>query len=1006
MTAQSPDGLVAVQWALISKDAGSAKDYGILDGSGGSPQTGDLSGIAFSQIAGTPPAALRSREGKSTGPIWATFGAFPVEGAPGGGGRVLSVALQHPWQLASDSDGRPIWPKDFFACSYQDVAGASAPYRTLYHAVVGQLPYLETGQPAWAALGADSPGHVRELLARAEEAFDWLAAVAANLLDDKTVVVSGVQDLPLDGRLQLVDAIAALLPYGYRADLSASTEVGDGFTRSIRLILTDRPVDNVLTIDRFGHPPVPVTPTADKYYHMLLRKRSLLDQENRPGAREVLLHLWKQTEPRLFREPGPALQILEDFQHTADITWQARNERPNLELARKVFSERPGVAAAIWPGLPEKNKRGLIGQLIADPARESGRILADHWPVVGKIAIQLAQQRLDAGNADAAGRILHLMQASRPAEADGLLQELLLPTPTNSPVVGAGAPQIRARVALLRGLEPVPVPGEFPETCGALRLLPIGSWQPTLVLTLLTEELRDNPERARGWVTWLCESPPPPEWNGDDPTWHRPRWAEALAYAVRKTAEPPVPDSLRAVTHDAPDWAVTILRLAELAGRLPAVLRPLDLAIVWLAGQTTQNEGQRRDLHAVLATPLRGSLPEEDLAQVDSALFILGGQAVNFPDGESPGSRRADAAPDVEDYLAGLNRTLNTGELIAYRAYLETRFLAHALPVESQAKKRGGIALPSLLMKPGGTRLVIKWSTDQDRAPRLAKYIVENHLVTPILGSRELDPILKPLKGYPGLESFGPVGQLKATARRVLEDPERELSRTMEITPSGRRAFPATPLASAICDAYCARMGAEDILNTLNSVWGNSWDYKTLGQIAEKFYDVLTQCQAQLREHVRGEDDQRSVGEIKTYARVIVEEFGGLINHVPMLGPEFAELYAPTVREEAERRQRYFAALARDSSRSRTAARRWGKRYVQRYAHYGRPRGGTGASVAPSHEVTVTSADTGSRHRAPKAPPAGVHRFFAQLFGGRSLVSVTDAQPTSGSGGDAGEHQA
>jgi hypothetical protein len=977
MTDPAPGSLVSVEWALISKEPGSERDYGIIAGSGGSPATGDLRRIAFSQIAGTPPGSLRDSEGQSAQPLWATFATFPAQRPTGG--PVVSVAVQYPWDQEADSAGRPVWPKYVFACSYGSIAGTS--YQALYHAAVDHVPFLESGQAALLPLEPE-PLARDGLISLAEESFDWFAGVAANLLDCKsTVVVTGMQGLSVDQRLQYLDAIAALLPYGFRADLTASTEIGTGFSRTFKLIFTDRRIDNVLTIDRLGAPPAPVTEHAQKYLQGLRRKREVLGQGSHGGARRVLGQLWAQKSPTTFSAPEPALTAFEKFENTAELSWQAISDPVTPQLALKVFGAKPEATSAIWLELSDARRGQFVELLLASSVPQAADMLARNWPVVGKLALQLAELRLDGGQADTAQRILAVIRTLRADDADAVLQELLVPT--SPPAVKVDSPPITARVSLLRGLERVPGPGEYPVTCAGLRFLPAGSWQPTLVHALLRDELRYDLGRAEEWVNWLCESPSPTAWGGPDPTWHRPDWAAALAYAARRPVEPPWKDSLLTIASQVQSWAITILWLAKLTGQLAEVIRQLDWTIVGLAGQAAPVEARQRALLEVLTGRLLG-VTAGDGAMVDCALLILGGQAANFLAGDPSGSRRLDTDPYFAVYLAGLNRVLNSGELSAYQPHLEACYLGLSLPVKRIAGFRGGAEQLALDLEPGGIQLVIAWSEDQVRAPRLARYIVENRLVNMVLGARELEPILRPLSKYPGLDSFGATGQLRVVARRVVEVPMNEHAVEVE-------------LADAICYAYCAGIEPDAILATLGAVWGSDQRAPAVAVVERKFYDVLTRCQSLLYEHDREvEGDKRKVDDIRRYARIIVREINGLIIHEKKLGPEFAQIYAPVAERKAKLRSEVNAAIAREASLSRWAAFRW-RSWRKRSGHASvagtgpQPGLNSASTVSPLQEsYPATGPGNGSKpgQRPALAPPSGAPNAAG------TMITRSDAVPT------------
>jgi hypothetical protein len=920
MDDQSARGPVSVEWAVIAKYPGAEEDYGIIAGSGGNEDIDDLNKIAFRYLAGNPSNDLRGREDLPHAPPWATFGTHPPQHQ--GGARFISAAIQRQWHGAVDDSRRPIWPRHFFAYRYQDVARRHVSFTTAYQAVSGVPLSWDDPRPLRPVMSHGLRGAAGDaLLKLAGERFDWLAGVAALLLEGQ-VVIDGASRLPLARRLQLLDAIAAMLPYGYRADLSASSAIGTGYTR-MRLILADKAVDYGLHVKWNGAVPAPQHEHAIAYHSMLTRKASA-------GVREILSYLWNHVDECTFPEPSqtleaisPALEILYEFNRLDDLEHRVRGSRGVVRHeAEELFSESQDAVADIWDRLSPSQRDQLFSTVIESQAPDAARDLARHWPTVVEDAIRLAQARLDEGDHILAERIMRFVESNLTMDdADGLLAALLFPPKNRVASAESLAPgAINARVALMRGRR-LPEPGEYPNTCGSLRFQPVGNWQPSLVYRLLTEELNASPERARRWVAWLCESASPQLWSGSDPRWHRPDWMVALAYIATTSALPGDEASLVELT-DHPGWATLFLRLAKLTQRLPAALKALDLRLPRLAERVIAPDANayQSPLAGVLAESLTGtSLSEAELAVVDATRMILTGMPVDFP------HHRPEQ--QVLHYLAGWNRVFshfdeNTGD----RGQLQHALLERVIPPETAERSE---------LTPGVITLIAAWVRDKDRVSVLAYSIVSLKIQNLLLRHRELNHIWAQLKEFPQLADFAAVGQLKEVAAKIAERPGAGIFRVFTRTLQGRFEIEMSALAEAIHDAYRGGMNAESILDALAGVWlgavrGAGNFERLLPVRAPEFAEVLRQCQTLLLEfQPDGDGHRRDTRDVRAYAGEMFREFSGLIVHKHALGELFAREYATVVAPELAKRAEYYSGLARELANDRKTSQRWLRKYYQ-----------------------------------------------------------------------------
>jgi hypothetical protein len=776
---------IHAQWAVISKRPGASNDYGVLAASQGGL---DFSKVAWEYVAGVPSADFAADL------PWVTLGTHPVDG----GAPLLSISVQYSWTGEElDHTGRPIWPRAFFACLYSEVAKRRASYQTLCQALPDWLPG-EDPRPIPLSVQPQLLEGKDGLYAMVEEfGFEQLAAIAAALFDGP-VAVAGTTGMKLDQRLRLLDAIAALLPYEIRAELSASSAVSRKITPRMRLVLTDAPADGQQVIV-LGESPPPQSPAARDYHRTLLQKK-----EN-SGQEAVVSHLWNLKEPCSLSQPGQVVQLLRILDRVPDLLKRilsaAAGNRLDLPLALEFFGESPPDVRRMWQQLKASDLDicyKLLIQLLNARGRDSEDALRRNWDTVLDQLDTLVNRQIDKAGPDQAAWCLGLVEATRP-RSDQLLGRLLVPKP--APPVDTWPERIQARVALL-GLRSVPSPGDYTYTCDTLRFNEVADWQARLVLALLTRDFEDPraAERAAGWARWLSQPNLPQDWV-------YPAWVEALAFAVSGPAGPGSADRVVSVIGQAPAWVVPIVRLARMFEHLRTIVEIhgfdhllLDLAMAPATGSD--------DLGGRLADALhvRFGATQPGVAAVDAARVLLGREPIDFPNSE-PDAR-------ATGYFDGLTRVF--AHLQAdWPGYFQLRLLQYVVP--AAAGPPGSAKLSA-----GAVQLIRKWCEDPDRAPDLAHYIADNELGQVLLGEHErLGPDIWPrlIAHDARLRPYGSVFQLRTAARQVISDPVTTLVRPTKkvIGESGHPEWGkgSTVLASAMYEAYLADMKMADILTVL-----------------------------------------------------------------------------------------------------------------------------------------------------------------------------------------------
>lgn len=611
---------VQFEWAWISKEPGSYEDYGVIGASKGLRATGAdtriyAAGVPASSMPGDAPPA----------PPWLTFGCHHN----GPAGRLLSVSVQDPWQ-GQDQARRPIWPRRFFLCQYEDVCVARASYRTIWQALAPVRLPRPDDQPVPALTGSQP---VSDLVGVIDGiGFDNVAATAAALLDDPLAVTgtSGLRltdpSAPLD-RLAVLDAVAALLPYGFRADLSASTAVDNTVAHRMRLILAEYADRGQQAARLRGAPVVPRSGLARAYLSMLL------DKGRWDGPHAVVAHLWDATDACSFGQPEAALEILDELNRSGHRIRKANEDAESLASSRAFFRGTPSQVQQVWhsAALAPVTRLKLLRPFLDAAAEPLAEALHPYWDVVADDYVALARQRLDDEDFGPAVRGLQVAESLPDARgaADRALCELVGPRQGQAE---SGQRGVAARAALLRR-RPVPVPGTFGKTRAALISGQLEEWPGQLVRELLfTEIVADSTAaRARAWACWLAG--PAVDLECADtraPDATVPDWVAALGHVATGAAADGA--AVRSLIQQDPVWAAIVLTLASGSGRIdiPGVADDLAAQAALVAMRPETDETRSVMMSAIRAASREESLDPAVLAAVDAALLLLGERPAIF----------------------------------------------------------------------------------------------------------------------------------------------------------------------------------------------------------------------------------------------------------------------------------------------------------------------------------------------------------------------------------------
>ncbi len=335
-TTHDPNTTVSAGWALMGKEPNSNDEYAVLRSSGGFFPRAGFDEILRRFTPGTPPPRSIEEWVPDALP-WVT-----VSYAPRNGGTVLGIAVR-TWSDQVDGARRPIATTSYLCVPFADLTATPASYAALYSAVrdAGIAERPDSSAPVPVALAPLDAGDVATSIEQfGQSGFTLVAATAALLLAHPVSVLGGPTGDPdeqMARRLRFLDAVAALLPYGQRSKLVASTWADGGSAHRIRLAFTNRPRPGHTTV-RWPLPDKPPFPDirCAHYFDLLV----ILLEHGRT-IREIVEYLASAVEPHRIDDPGYALHCLAELDPRFSASQSIRNGTARIdELRRLLLTKR------------------------------------------------------------------------------------------------------------------------------------------------------------------------------------------------------------------------------------------------------------------------------------------------------------------------------------------------------------------------------------------------------------------------------------------------------------------------------------------------------------------------------------------------------------------------------------------------------------------------------------------------------------------------------------------
>ena len=777
---------VAADWAWISKDAQAGIGSSVLATSRGEVDFRPFIGrfVPGSPSSSTPPEAPEA-------PPWVTVGPVVMQS----GEILMTVSVREP-SAERDHAGRAVWPHKLFVVGFDELARANASFQTISETALGtELPVPEHGMMPLGIAGQSPDELIRTIEAYG---FEQFAALATAVLEGP-VVLAETRHLDRRQRLAILDAVAALLPYGFRAGLSVSSVVDNTSKHEIRLAFAEFAGKGQRLLPLPGPAAEPRTEVATRYLKLLKEK------ECAPGLglAPLVEYLWSLKEPHSFDNPETAITALVDLDFYGAFRREASHGPVPLGMLLK-FLAQPDAARRAWAGLDVRMRDNTLASYLPGRSVKAAQAVIPYWGFLGNDVIRLINRGLDANSLDSARWCLG---TAGPVE-DRMLGDLLVPDED------VRRDRATVLIELLRQRD-APQPDQFRYTCDQLRYDDATAWQARLVRDLLIRELAEERTADRGkawaWVWWLCESQFTAKWR-------RPDWVTALDFVASGPPSRQAVAGVRSLIPGDARWTVVLIRLASQSRCLDQLIGSADEQLVRLGLRVRvplppDGTGAmllaelKRDLWALAVRP--GAV-----AGVDVVRTLLGGEPRDFP---------GDFSDDVLDgYFDGLRAALGLPAMQPRLAEVVAGVLKYVIPGQ---KPRALTA--------GSVRLLNTWSAEPRLRGCLLDYI------------ESMDPAAYPyhpglnqafwnaLRQRPALAAYAAGNQLIIIAQEAVRDARAALRRPL--TEEGQTS---TALARACLNARRAGLSMSGIVRALALAEASAIGARQLDDVLREFQDL------------------------------------------------------------------------------------------------------------------------------------------------------------------------
>lgn len=486
---------VTLGWALWSKHPGTDRDYSVLDSSAEPFSGPEFASVLRHFMPGTPST---ERDRPDSLP-WVTISRVRVEEQT-----YLGIAIMDRDPAGQvDVARRPITRTSYFCVQYLETPEARLSYYSLYQKLAElELPHSTSERIQLEVPSLDPGRAAADIRLFSEQAV--MAAAALLLAGPVSIIGSEKTGLRLEDRLRFLDAVAALLPYGYRTVYTAATWSDSSARPPIRMAFAARPRQDAGVI-RWGTVPGAASGVSEEYERLI---RQVID---RPADEQLscdpdpltalIRHLADDTAPYGFDRPQDACASVRRFGLPFIVWDEVRAGKATIADVWGVFRQRR-ITELPWAG-----RRALLLRLFFSGEPDDWDLIRE-WrvPAVGddpSVLLDLLSEACrghiwTAAPSRASKATEYLRMANDNDLLDALLARLAVAPASRDDLIGG----LRAAVqAIANGLSDIQDRTAFPLTRAALEHSPLAACE-------LLAHLAGADVFLPGTVSWLLSVMP------------------------------------------------------------------------------------------------------------------------------------------------------------------------------------------------------------------------------------------------------------------------------------------------------------------------------------------------------------------------------------------------------------------------------------------------------------------------------------------------------------------
>jgi hypothetical protein len=349
---------IKADFAIKAKNPGDAQDYRVLTSGQCFLTEKRFERVFYDFSVGQMPEE-HSAPGEE--PPWITLG--PITDA----GQCYIAIVCQEWTEQRDHVGRRIKLSRCICMRYRDLAASKATVADISNRLPPSHELLKHKKQSLNLSFVSSTERYQNLSHVIDETgYEFIAAVAA-LVITRPVALVGAGDLTVTQRLDYLDAILSLLPYGSRAAISVSTWMKSSVEHAIRLGFSNSVRRDQEPVQWKSKPEITPGNPAYEYYV------TLCDLRHNYDTLQIVTWLAKQDNMLALNQTKHFCELLRKLNLPYVILRGVQQNRGNAQDVQSLFTS--GAAKHLKPD----EQHTLLVWLLEQPVAENLAVVEKHW---------------------------------------------------------------------------------------------------------------------------------------------------------------------------------------------------------------------------------------------------------------------------------------------------------------------------------------------------------------------------------------------------------------------------------------------------------------------------------------------------------------------------------------------------------------------------------------------------------------------------------------------------